>query len=66
MFVNDFNFFVVKKCNFLLNRVKLSHLLPPSDEGGGFMRSKKTEGEMYKKLPQSLPALCKGRWLDKV
>ena len=32
---------------------KAFYALPPSDEGGGFLRSKKTEGEKGKILPLS-------------
>ena len=32
-------------------RRKVFYVMPPSDEGGGFLRSKKTEGEKTKDYP---------------
>ena len=42
---------------------KVFYVMPPSDEGGGFLRSKKTEGARdewnYRALPFSLGRFCK-------
>ncbi len=58
--VNHAGFSCVDKIVFIFNppiknggRRKLTAFLPPSDEGGGFLQSKKTEGEKIQTTPQS-------------